>query len=132
MGSQIEPNHLHLLRLVPLAWLSADRLTTFERIPTEFGPVTLQFRLQKNASRLLVTFQPHFRHNPRSVSLHVPPLEGLADIAIGGQVYTVRQGDVVTLIEPCMANDRGRRAGARNLPASRWSAGTIGYAGINK
>ena len=38
IDDQLEPDRLHLLRLVPLAWLRADRPTRFERIPTEFGP----------------------------------------------------------------------------------------------
>jgi type I restriction enzyme M protein len=31
-----------------------------------------------------------------------------------------------------VANDRGRSTGGRNLPASRWSAGAISYAGVNR
>ncbi len=41
-------------------------------------------------------------------------------------------GPILQLLEPCTANDRGRWAGARNLPASRWSAGAISYAGVNR
>ena len=61
IDDQLEPGHLHLLRLVPRAWLRADHCTTFERIPTEFGPVTLAFQLQQNGRRLHVTYQPQFR-----------------------------------------------------------------------
>ena len=97
IDDQLEPNRLHLLRLVPLAWLSADRPTTFERIPTEFGPVTLRFQLQENGRRLAVTFQPQFRHDPQSVLLHVPPLDGLSEIAVADRVFATHGGNVIAL-----------------------------------
>jgi hypothetical protein len=97
IDDQLDPKHLHLLRLVPLAWLRAERPTTFDRIPTEFGPVTLRFQLQNSARRLLVTFQPQFRRNPQSVLLHVPPLDGLSEIAIGDRVYSTHPGGMITL-----------------------------------
>ena len=97
IDNQLEPDRRHLLRLVPLAWLSADRPTTFEDIPTEYGPVTLHFQLQENGHRLLLTFEPQFRHGPQSVSLHVPPLDGLSEIAVGDRVYATHSGDVIAL-----------------------------------
>ena len=97
IDDQLEPARLHLLRLVPLAWLRTDRPTRFERIPTEFGPVTLSFQLQENGRRLRVTFQPQFRHTPQGVSLHVPPLDGLSEIAVGDRVHTTHLGDVIVL-----------------------------------
>jgi hypothetical protein len=97
IDDQLEPGCLHLLRLVPLAWLSGDRPTTFERIPTEFGPVTLHFQLENNGTRLRVTFEPQFRHAPQSVFLHVPPLEGLSEIVIGSRSQAAKSGDVITL-----------------------------------
>jgi hypothetical protein len=97
IDDQLEPSRLHLLRLVPLAWLRADRPTTFERTPTQFGPVTLRLQLQENARRLVVTFEPQFRHAPQGVLLHVPPLDGLSEIAVGDRVHAARPGDVITL-----------------------------------
>ncbi|NUQ64055.1 MAG: hypothetical protein HUU20_16380 [Pirellulales bacterium] len=97
IDDQIEPGRLHLLRLVPLAWLRTDRPTTFERIPTELGPVTLRLQLQENGRRLLVTFQPHFRRKPQGVLLHVPPLDGLSEIAVGGRVHAAQRGNVIAL-----------------------------------
>jgi hypothetical protein len=99
IDDQLEPDRLHLLRLVPLAWLSADRPTVFERIPTEFGPVTLRFQLEENGRRLRVTFEPQFRHAPQLISLHVPPLDELSEVAVGDQVHAVHPGDVITLGE---------------------------------
>ncbi len=97
IDDQIEPGGLHLLRLVPLAWLKVDRPTTFERIPTEFGPVTLRFQLEKDGNCLRVTFEPQFRHQPQEISLHAPPLKGLTEIAIGDRVEAVQPGDVIRL-----------------------------------
>lgn len=97
IDDQLEPDRLHLPRLVPLAWLRADRPTTFERIATEFGPVTLCFQLEDNARRLRVAFQPQFRHEPQSISLHVPPLDGLSEIAVGDRVPATHPGDVIAL-----------------------------------
>jgi hypothetical protein len=97
IDDQLEPDRLHLLRLVPLAWLRADRPATFERIATEFGPVTLCFQLEDNARRLRVAFQPQFRHEPQSISLHVPPLDGLSEIAVGDRVHATHPGDVIAL-----------------------------------
>ncbi len=97
IDDQIEPGRLHLLRLVPLAWLKVDRPTTFERIPTEFGPVTLRFWLEKDGNCVRVTFEPQFRHQPQAVSCHVPPLEGLTEIAVGDRVQAVRPGDVIRI-----------------------------------
>jgi hypothetical protein len=97
IDDQLEPNRLHLLRLVPLAWLRVDRPTTFDRIPTEFGPVTLRFQLKENGRQLLVTFKPRFHHYPQEISLHVPPLDGLFEIAVGDRMHATRPGDVITL-----------------------------------
>lgn len=97
IDDQIEPGNLHLLRLVPLGWLKADRPTVFARIPTEFGPVTLRFQLQEQGRRLHVDFAPEFRHAPQRISLHVPPLDGLTEIAIGDAVRAAHPGDVISL-----------------------------------
>jgi hypothetical protein len=97
IDDQLEPDCLHLLRMVPLAWLRDDRSTAFERVPTEFGPVTLQFRLAADGRRLHVTFEPQFRHRPTRVGLHVPPQPGLREIVVGDRVYAVRPGDVVAI-----------------------------------
>ena len=97
IDDQLEPDRLHLLRLVPLVWLSTDRTTTFERIPTQFGPVTLRFQLQENGHRLLVTFEPQFHHRPQQVLLHVPPRVGLSEILVGGRVHAAQPGGVIAL-----------------------------------
>ncbi len=97
IDDQIEPDHLHLFRLAPLAWLSTDHRTVFERIPTEFGPVTLRFQLEDRARRLDLDFQPQFRHKPQAIFLHIPPSSGLRAVSVNGMVSDVAPGDVITV-----------------------------------
>ncbi|MCK5644719.1 MAG: hypothetical protein KAJ19_28225, partial [Gammaproteobacteria bacterium] len=77
IDDEIAEDELHLLRLVPLAWLKDDFETKFERIPTEFGPVTIIFKLVEHGKALQLNYVPKFRHKPKRVVLHVPPIEGL-------------------------------------------------------
>ena len=100
IDDQIEPGGLHLLRLVPLAWLTADRETLFERIPTEFGPVTLRFRLAEDGRRLDVSFQPRFRFTPSRVRLHMPPLPGLRTVMVNGHAFDAKPGETVAVETP--------------------------------
>ncbi|MBN1346759.1 MAG: hypothetical protein JXQ73_28975 [Phycisphaerae bacterium] len=84
VDDQIAEDELHLLRVMPLAWLRADRQTRFENIPTEFGPVTVRARLGADRATLAVSFASTFRIEPRRVVLHVPPYPGLAKIEWNG------------------------------------------------
>ena len=85
VDDQIVEDELHLLRLCPLAWLRTDYLTRFENMPTEFGPVTLKFRLSDNSKTLELAYAPNYREQPRRVVLHVPPIRGLARITVNGK-----------------------------------------------
>lgn len=80
VDDQIRDNELHLLRLCPLAWLTTDKEASFERLPTEFGPLTLKVKLADGGKTLRVAFSPRFRITPQRVMLHVPPLEGLSSV----------------------------------------------------
>jgi hypothetical protein len=84
VDDQVRDGELHLLRLVPLAWLRTDREARFHRMPTEFGPVSLTARLAAEGRELLVTFAPNFRTPPTRLVLHVPPVKGLAAIRFNG------------------------------------------------
>ena len=55
LDDQVEPGELHLLRLCPLAWLDAGQETVFERLPTQYGTVTVRFRPSADGSELTVT-----------------------------------------------------------------------------
>lgn len=85
VDDQIRPDELHLLRLCPLAWLTTDNEASFDRLPTEFGPVTLKAKLADGGRALQVHFAPRFRVAPRRIVLHVPPLKGLSSVALNGK-----------------------------------------------
>jgi hypothetical protein len=85
IDDQIVEGELHLLRLVPMAWLKPDEETRFEKVPTEFGPVTLKAKLDETGRRLLLRYNPEFRIQPSHVVLHIPPIEGMTEIILNGE-----------------------------------------------
>jgi hypothetical protein len=85
----LEPDNLHLMRLTPLAWLSGAEQTRFENMPTEFGPVTIKWRLADEGQTLKVEYAPQFRRTPKSVMLHVPPLPGLKSVTVNAKAHAV-------------------------------------------
>jgi hypothetical protein len=90
---------LHLLRLVPLAWLSADEDTVFENMPTIYGPVDLRFRLSEGPDPTLqVSFKGQWRGEAPRVVLHRPPFEELADITVNGN--SIGLAEQVDLAQP--------------------------------
>jgi len=97
IDDQLNHEQLHLLRMVPLAWLKVDKPTIFERIATEFGPVSVRFQLQEEGKSLKVIFEPKFRHQPQEVFLHVPPLASLRAVVVNGRIYKVKSGDVINI-----------------------------------
>jgi len=98
IDDQVADGELHLLRLMPLAWLQQGKPATFERMPTEFGPVTLRVEPAGGGKELSVAFVPQFRTAPSRVVLHVPPLRGLERIRLNGRALAwdgrARQLDV--------------------------------------
>lgn len=82
IDDEIAPDELHLLRLCPLAWLD-DGGSTFEKMPTRFGPVDLQAGIA--GDQLQVTFSPRFRSKPLKVLLHIPPMPGLKSVTLNGK-----------------------------------------------
>lgn len=87
IDDQIANGDLHLLRFCPHAWITPDEETRFERMPTEFGPVDLMFRLSEDRKRLDVTFRADWREKPHRLILHAPQLPGLERIAVNGRDY---------------------------------------------
>lgn len=83
----LNPKELHLLRLVPKAWVTSNYLTRFENIATEFGPVDLKFKLSEDGKALDVTFAGDWRHKPTRVVLHAPPVPGLSKIVVNGEEH---------------------------------------------
>ncbi|MHC4444044.1 MAG: hypothetical protein ACYTF1_01505 [Planctomycetota bacterium] len=97
IDDQLDHERLHLLRMIPLAWLKADKPTIFERIATEFGPVTVRFQLQDEGKSLKVAFEPKFRYKPKQVLLHIPPLASIREAVINEQTFKVSPGGVLTI-----------------------------------
>jgi len=95
IDERIKADELHLLRLVPLAWLKTGVETKFERIPTEFGPVTLRFQLQQAGRQLKVSFENRFRRAPAKIVLHVPPVEALQEVVVNGRSFRAEAGDLL-------------------------------------
>jgi hypothetical protein len=83
VDDQWREDELHLLRLMPLAWLREDREMVLSDLPTVFGPMTLKVR-REDAGTVSVEFQSRFRCRPRAVWLHEPPVEGLKQMRVNG------------------------------------------------
>lgn len=97
IDDEVETGKLHLLRLVPLAWVKSDYLTRFEKMPTCFGPVSLKLQLDEPNTTLNVTWDPEFREAPTAVVLHVPPVEGLNTVVINSRSHQVEPGGTIVL-----------------------------------
>jgi hypothetical protein len=95
IDDQLRPEELHLLRLMPLAWLAPGKTSVFRQVPTEYGPVTVETRRSRDGQSLAVIYQPAFRFPPRKVWLHLPPAEGLQTATVNGR--TVRFGESRTV-----------------------------------
>jgi hypothetical protein len=90
IDDQLAEGELHLLRLVPLAWISPSEETVFERMPTEYGPVDLRFKRSADGSTLHVSFAGRWRTRPNRVVLHAPPIPGLRNIVINGKAVDAK------------------------------------------
>jgi hypothetical protein len=91
IDEQITPGELHLLRLCPLAWLSDKEETVFEKMPTEFGPVNLRYKLSEDKTTLQVSFSGNWHEQPQRIVLHVPPMQELSKIIVNGKKYAVKE-----------------------------------------
>jgi hypothetical protein len=88
IDDQLEAGELHLLRMVPLAWISDKEETLFENMPTEYGPVSLRFEKSADGRRMEVSFSAHWRIHPRKIVVHPPPLDSLKTIRINGKNFS--------------------------------------------
>ena len=85
IDDEIREDELHLLRMMPLAWLRTDRAARFEKMPTFFGPIDLRVQLAGAGKELDVSFNPNFRYPPQKVVLHIPPVDGLRAVRLNGK-----------------------------------------------
>jgi hypothetical protein len=85
IDDQLAAGELHLLRLVPNAWVSSTEQTAFENMPTEYGPVDLKWRLSPDGKQLDVSFAGRWRQKPAKVVFHAPPIPGVTNILVNGE-----------------------------------------------
>ena len=85
IDDQLSYEELHLLRLVPLAWLKQEAELTFQNVPTEFGVISVQARLARNGRELQLSYTTNFRVAPKRVILHVPPIRRLSRVLLNGR-----------------------------------------------
>jgi hypothetical protein len=86
IDDQSFPEELHLLRLVPLAWLRSGGVS-LSAIPTEYGRVTLRAWLeQERPNDLHVHYEQHYRRHPKRVVLHRPPVHTLKRLIFNDRV----------------------------------------------
>jgi hypothetical protein len=88
IDDQLAEGELHLLRLVPLAWISEKEETIFENMPTEYGPVNLRFKKSTDGKTLDVSFTGEWRTKPNKIILHSPPVPGLTKIRLNGKQHS--------------------------------------------
>jgi hypothetical protein len=87
IDDEISPGELHLLRLCPSAWLSSERESVFEKMPTLFGVVNLRCKKSADGKTLHVQFQGTWHDAPKKIVLHSPPLPELKTIIVNGRTY---------------------------------------------
>jgi len=85
VDDELKPDELHLLRLVPEAWLAPGKASRFVRMPTTFGPVTLRTRRSRDGKTLTIDVKPRYHHAPNKTIVHVPRLEGVETVTVHGE-----------------------------------------------
>jgi hypothetical protein len=86
IDDSLTAGELNLLRLCPLAWISADSETVFDKMPTLFGPMSLRFRLSADGKTLNVTHTTTWAESPTRIVVHRPPVPGLERLVVNGTV----------------------------------------------
>jgi hypothetical protein len=90
IDDEIKPQELHLLRLCPLAWVSADEETVCDNMPTIYGPVSLHFKKSASGNSLDIIFRGEWREKPKKVVIHVPPDSAIRRINVNGVNYSAK------------------------------------------
>ncbi len=97
IDDEVKTNELHLLRFCPLAWMSSDKETRLQQMPTIYGPVDLVFKMDKTGQTLDITFKGNWRQKPGKVVMHIPPMSKLKFITINGTKHSVSNKKPITL-----------------------------------
>ncbi|WP_344158903.1 hypothetical protein [Kribbella yunnanensis] len=96
VDDQLSETDLNLLRLCPMAWLTTDQDTVFDKMATVYGPVSLKFR-RTGSTQLTLTWTATWRTKPERLLVHAPP--GFTTLIINGTTYAVpAEGYVVVPI----------------------------------
>lgn len=92
-------DELHLLRMIPMSWLSDKMETVFAEIPTYFGPVTLKIKtdVKKNGTELHILYTPPSRNPPAATILHIPPIQQLKKVILNGKKVAGGAGTKIVL-----------------------------------
>src|SRR5690606_36052398 len=94
IDDQIEADTLHIMRICPLAWVSSEKETVFDNMPTEYGPVDLRFMRSADGKNLAIEFEGKWRDKPKQVIVHVPPVPGLTSVTVNNQQYPSDIGQI--------------------------------------
>lgn len=86
---------LHLLRLMPLAWLKAGFETVFGDMPTMFGPISL--RITIDGGTLRVEQSGQWRSKPKKTVLHLPA--GVTHLVLNGTPVRLAAGQTQVTIQ---------------------------------
>ncbi|MBD1420885.1 hypothetical protein [Sphingobacterium chuzhouense] len=95
IDDQLDPDILHIMRMCPLAWISSEKETVFDSMPTEYGPVNLRFILSTDGKTLDIKFKGNWREKPDKIRLHAPPLPGLTSIVVNGKKYKAKKNIIL-------------------------------------
>lgn len=83
IDDQIAPGRLHLLRLMPPAWLGRSQQCSFQKMPTIYGPVSLTTKVFPDGRTLDITWKASFHTKPQAIILHRP--EGVRTVKLNGK-----------------------------------------------
>ncbi|MCX7705763.1 MAG: hypothetical protein N2115_05845 [bacterium] len=78
---QEQDNELHLLKLVPLAFLNNGGFV-WKNVPTYFGSISISAKIQSN--KLQIEYRQPDRKTPHGTFLHIPPTD-INEILINGK-----------------------------------------------
>lgn len=96
VDDQLVEGELHLLRLMPTAWLESGFETVFENMPTVFGPITIKLTMPDERT-LQVEQSAKWRDLPKRVVLHIPPVAGIEQLTINGATHQVAGQEKVSI-----------------------------------
>ncbi|GEM_PF-369779 len=92
IDEHIVTGELHILRLCPLAWIVENEETVFEKMPTNYGPVSVYFKKSVDKATLVLKLETQFAlHQPKRIVIHIPPASGLKQVSVNGKKYGVGQ-----------------------------------------